>query len=709
MRKVCFLLLLINLLSTVWAKDGLWFGTVFASVMSRFTIDSNTVQNAQCRLDNDVFVTNLANGTYWAVQMDDASAKSIGGLFEGDTFHPGHPSQCVHTEVTPLNISGKYCLVTGEIRPNYATDPDFYAGDFDRDYPPYNTMLGYWEGLRYRVDILWHSRNYFKWGLCIPSSCAPEDVLATLKKTLVPACAANNITMDLWINEDDCYTAAEIRNRPISVGAKVWIAGLLFLLGMLTVGTTYDWFLQNDEISDKKRMPKLESIVLPFSMITNLKRLCAEPAEDNNKLSLMFGMKALSMVILMFGHKGMARFGSRMSNMLVIETVMRNVWSFLILNGTIVVDTFFMVSGYLTAQQLQEHLKKKGRVNILLVYVDRVMRVFPTYLAVVTFYMFVLPLLGEGPRWKEIMCLLQSWYLTADFQMFLFSIPVLYFIIQNPPWRVPVLGGVLAVSVALPSLIIYQNEIWALFPMITDWFYDPPSVPYYVNFYIQSYTRCIPYVVGITASFVSNHLVEIKYKFSRFQKIFVFVSGYIAIMGTFLYVSLRFYANPYQFNVTDHVFFAPIHRLIWSYCLINLVVVHYVNGFGVISDMLSVRLFIPLSRLCLSTFLVHIGIIFYTISTDEQNYFGTIHKFFITFAGDYLFSILTALLLTLLVEMPFENFWKRLKRRVTEGPVRNTIPVTTSSSTNTSITHVPGVDLEDKKVIGDSLQYTMRL
>ncbi|XP_026681585.1 nose resistant to fluoxetine protein 6-like [Diaphorina citri] len=201
-----------------------------------------------------------------------------------------------------------------------------------------------------------------------------------------------------------------------------------------------------------------------------------------------------------------------------------------------------------------------------------------------------------------------------------------------------------------------------------SWFYDPPSVPYYVNFYIQSYTRCIPYVVGITASFVSNHLVEIKYKFSRFQKIFVFVSGYIAIMGTFLYVSLRFYANPYQFNVTDHVFFAPIHRLIWSYCLINLVVVHYVNGFGVISDMLSVRLFIPLSRLCLSTFLVHIGIIFYTISTDEQNYFGTIHKFFITFAGDYLFSILTALLLTLLVEMPFENFWKRLKRRVTEGP-----------------------------------------
>ncbi|XP_017303765.1 uncharacterized protein LOC103519645, partial [Diaphorina citri] len=158
----------------------------------------------------------------------------------------------------------------------------------------------------YRVDILWHSRNYFKWGLCIPSSCAPEDVLATLKKTLVPACAANNITMDLWINEDDCYTA------PIEVSTIV--------------------------------------------------------RESNRCL--------------------------------------KNWWTnFLYINN----------------------------------FVD-----------------------------PENMCLLQSWYLTADFQMFLFSIPVLYFIIQNPPWRVPVLGGVLAVSVALPSLIIYQNEIWALFPMITE-------------------------------------------------------------------------------------------------------------------------------------------------------------------------------------------------------------------------------------------------
>ncbi|KAL1459783.1 hypothetical protein WDU94_011737, partial [Cyamophila willieti] len=157
------------------------------------------------------------------ISVDDASVKSIGGLLDGDVLHFGHPSQCVRTMVPTHNISGKYCFVTGEIRPVHPIEPDFYAGDFTRDYPPYNMMEHYWEGLRYKKDILWHSRSNFRWGICIPDACQTYELLTSLNRSLVSACAKNNITMTLSVTENDCYTGPEMRDRPMTAGATVWV------------------------------------------------------------------------------------------------------------------------------------------------------------------------------------------------------------------------------------------------------------------------------------------------------------------------------------------------------------------------------------------------------------------------------------------------------------------------------------------------------
>ncbi|KAL1459785.1 hypothetical protein WDU94_011739 [Cyamophila willieti] len=201
-----------------------------------------------------------------------------------------------------------------------------------------------------------------------------------------------------------------------------------------------------------------------------------------------------------------------------------------------------------------------------------------------------------------------------------------------------------------------------------SWFRDPPSVPYYTGFYIHSYNRYIPYVIGICGFFVTEYVDKAKWKFTPIIKVFLFMICLSSIMGTFVYVSLRFYVNPYEFNLTEHVLFAAIHRLVWSVSWVMIITMHYTSGFGMWSDMLTLRLWIPLSRLTLTTFMVHIGIMLYTISVDEQNWFGGVHKFFINFFGDYLFSLMVALSLTMLVEMPFETFWKRVKRSILGSP-----------------------------------------
>uniref|UniRef100_A0A8D8S2D6 Nose resistant to fluoxetine protein 6 n=1 Tax=Cacopsylla melanoneura TaxID=428564 RepID=A0A8D8S2D6_9HEMI len=747
MRTIYCLLFLLNVMSRVRSQHHEWFGDVFAEVMTKFSIDSDAIQNnSQCKVANEIYTRNLRNGTYWAARMDDASVKSIGGLLDGDMLHFGHPSQCVRTMVPIHNISGKYCLVTGDIRPVHPIEPDFYAGDFTRDYPPYNTMQHYWEGLRYKKDVLWHSRSNFRWGICIPDTCQTYELLASLNKSLVSACAENNITLTLNVTETDCYTGAEMRDRPVTVGAIVWVAVFKILLCLVLAGSLYEWFLNNEMLSEKKRSPKVESLVLPFSLISNMNRLCSVPEDD--KLSILFGIKALSMAILVFGHNLMVRFGNGVTNTVWLEEFFRSISTFLMLNGTIVVDTFFLVSGYLTARFLTDHLRKRGRVNIFLVYLDRIMRVLPSYVSVITFYMYILPIIGQGPRYKEIavresnrclknwwtnvlyinnfvdpsnMCMLQSWYLTADFQMFVFSIPIIYLIFLKPRLKIPLLGTLLTVSIGLPSLAIYSNNIWGLFPMISDWFADPPSVPYYTGFYIQSYNRYIPYLFGICSFFITDHADKAKWKFSPAMKVFIFFTGLSFILATFLYVSLRFYVNPYEFNLTEQVLFAAIHRIIWSTAWVLFIVINNISGYGILSDIMSLRLWFPLSRLTLTTFMVHIGIMLYTVSQDEQNWFGGVHQFFLNFFGDYLFSTLVALILTMMVEMPFEIFWKRAKNLILGPPAKsssNSSTVTSTTTNNMSDTkngitvilspEVARVD-EKKETIGNTVQYTMQL
>lgn len=81
----------------------------------------------------------------------------------------------------------------------------------------------------------------------------------------------------------------------------------------------------------------------------------------------------------------------------------------ILLNSPLLVDTFLLLSGFLFTHILLLELEKRnGKVNFLVVYLFRYIRLTPAYLAVISLYSTWLPKLGSGPLWDSRMNLEQT-------------------------------------------------------------------------------------------------------------------------------------------------------------------------------------------------------------------------------------------------------------------------------------------------------------
>ena len=133
-----------------------------------------------------------------------------------------------------------------------------------------------------------------------------------------------------------------------------------------------------------------------------------------------------------------------------------------ILNGFPSVDSFFLISGVLLAYlTLKELEKTKGRVSLPIFYIHRYLRLTGTYIIIIGFHTTLLRQMCFGPNcralefavdgctrawWRNILyinnfgggqggenfaeCIGQTWYLSNDMQMFVFTPFIIY-----PMWK----------------------------------------------------------------------------------------------------------------------------------------------------------------------------------------------------------------------------------------------------------------------------------
>lgn len=280
----------------------------------------------------------------------------------------------------------------------------------------------------------------------------------------------------------------EIRESRLTTMEMAFVSFMGSFFAIVLFCTCYKGYLKGRRGGDTKRTrpSTMEEIVGAFSITENLKKLTCV-GSDELGLSCVNGIKAIAMIFIIAGHALVFLIGGPVQNSEFYEKQAKLVQNAFLLNSPLLVDTFLLLSGLLFARLLMLELeKRKGRINFGLLYVFRYIRLTPAYFAIIALYSTILPRMGSGPLWNsrigleqercasswwanllyvnnyvgtDKLCMFQSWYLSADTQLFVLAPLILY-----PLWRcrkagLAVLALVAVATTLVPFFVTYMKQV----------------------------------------------------------------------------------------------------------------------------------------------------------------------------------------------------------------------------------------------------------
>ncbi|KAG6464915.1 hypothetical protein O3G_MSEX014814, partial [Manduca sexta] len=253
---------------------------------------------------------------------------------------------------------------------------------------------------------------------------------------------------------------------------------ILFLSTLFEIVTVY---------MGKKKESAIKDLIISFSVINNVKKIISTKQNSSLGLECVNGIKALAMIFILAGHACLFIASGPVMDAAAWDRLVRDPVNGFMLNNALLVDTFLLLSAFLFSRLLLLELdKRRGRLNVIPILVFRYIRVTPSYLVVMLFYMTWFPKMGEGPLWEDRllleqercmtswwtnilyinnyvntdkMCMFQSWYLSVDTQLF-FVAPIFIYSV----WRWRKFGFILmafgiVVSLMIPAIITYRDKL----------------------------------------------------------------------------------------------------------------------------------------------------------------------------------------------------------------------------------------------------------
>ncbi|XP_049816609.1 O-acyltransferase like protein-like [Schistocerca nitens] len=361
-----------------------------------------------------------------------------------------------------------------------------------------------------------------------------------------------------------------------------------------------------------------------------------------------------------------------------------------IMNGISSVDTFLMISGFLRCRNMLKELDE-GRFSYWRSLLQRLIRLVPAYVAVVAVYATLLERAGAGPLWRQTMgpqadwcrrhwylnllflnnyvateeiCVAQSWYLSADMQLFV-AAPLLVWPLHW--WRragPALLAALLLLSVALPAATtLLLCDCPALIGLATS---DDASLRYARYVYFPTHNRMAPYLVGIGLAYVMH-----RGYFTKINKTASLVC-WAASLGTLGAVVLgprRMLSASFRLEsaLPEVVAYAGLH----SIKCFQISVANILGLYGTkwwIGTALEAPVLRPWSRLCYSVYLTHLAVLL--VQQGSMRVAPALDKaaFVHGLVGDLAASALVSAALYLLLEAPCLGLGRALLRRLGRRP-----------------------------------------
>lgn len=448
-----------------------------------------------------------------------------------------------------------------------------------------------------------------------------------------------------------------------------------------------DWMMAEE------REPSLfMSLVDDFSIVTNMAQFF-RVSENQMRTDILClnGIRCITMVWIIMTHTMMYNDWAQFARTKSIEVALNSLLSQPLFNGSYLVDTFFLMSGLLSAFTAFKHCKGiSAKFNSFAYIFGRWLRLTPQIFFISMIFIIV-PTLSYGPHWypmvgeysencvknwwinvlhlqafykKEEMCNFVTWWISIDFFYHFFALAVI--------WVIMLAGhklGFLSIAGLIIGSVGYQSyrhytlglppNVFSTIPqtgamwttMTLDFFWTPytHSIPFFFGFYIG-------YLMALKKKLIMKWLNTRRALIGWIVSVFLLVgqsfSTYWWVTGKASYSRL-----------VSTIFFG-FCSFIWagSICWIIIACQHGYGGF--VNRVLSWKVFIVLGKASYLVYLSHFQILF--LYYGNQGVFlepSNINMLYIVI-GNITLSTIYGIFLCAVYELPWLKVHRRLMKYV---------------------------------------------
>ncbi|CAL7947882.1 unnamed protein product [Xylocopa violacea] len=648
----------------------------------------DTLNSSKCSTEMQQFRVAVDREVLWSLRMLDASGLPFFGFMNGNNYWTGSLLDCnfLSANVTPV--------YSEKNRRNFS----LYRNE-NEEFPPFQlsyfiTTLRQDSTLQYHIGVSFE--DIVKLGLCLPATCTKDEVATMLNEVL------NNETLLIANIYPANYTLIDVSDLKddhqwLLNGGIITIILILSLLCIITIaGTLYDIIVyqkhlqkkkefltygNNNTAEDRREFEHEETIVpdlkarsqfgrylLCFSFYTNIQLIFNKDGNSLN-ISVLHGIKFLGMLWIVMGHTlyfGKYYLANKATVFEMNETFITQIFS----NATFSVDTYFFISGYLLShlflrdqekKMMSKNLKSKT-IEYLLAIVKRYVRITPAYavMIMITFLNFTwhskisifpdsteldrcpkywwrnLLYINNFFKWDEI-CLEWSWYLSNDMQYFMFGSFLLMLSVTHYNYALGLGIISLSCSIFFNGYMAYSNN------------YIPTLDEQYElldEYYMKPWLRIGPYLVGMATAQI---LRKWNYKL-RLSKITLAACW---ISATLCNCSILFGLVDKRISLGASVLYVALGRPAWGLGMAWLIIACTTNNGGIVNKILSLDVWVPLSRATYCIYLLNPFIILAIFKFSTYPIFSDVLTIGAMSLGLFVSTIICAFILSAFAEVPF--------------------------------------------------------
>eukprot|EP00831_Metopus_contortus_P064511 TRINITY_DN57735_c0_g1_i2.p1 TRINITY_DN57735_c0_g1~~TRINITY_DN57735_c0_g1_i2.p1 ORF type:complete len:406 (-),score=21.86 TRINITY_DN57735_c0_g1_i2:26-1243(-) len=365
------------------------------------------------------------------------------------------------------------------------------------------------------------------------------------------------------------------------------------------------------------------------------------------------------------------------------------------LSATLAVDVFFFLTGFLGVLACQHQLKTspKGKgITVFMMYLHRILRIWPLYAITIFFTFTIFPKLGNSALFSKLNsagipnycekywylnllflnnfvkadenCMGWSWYMTNDFQMYLLIPIICILYAYKRKLGYLTLGFLSLGTIVAQTIILYYYDITMNFAKFSPHFR--------AEYYIKPYCRIAPFLLGILIAWMYSD-----YRINKQQSICKTVNAFIAsnalcryamtIVGiattsVCVFSVYDFYKPDQNMSMLENVIYIIFGRPGFIIGLMLVIYPAFLGQFSFLQTLLGNDFFSCLSKLTFAAYMFHPMVIVFIMAINEDSVYYKIGKIFITAIEGFVVTYFLSFLLCSFIEMPLTLISKEFLR-----------------------------------------------